>query len=227
MHHLRIHEAERTQPGGAAARVSDQLRLVNDGGFEARPRVRQLNCRGDDLRVLHWEVFLPGQHAAGDARGVDFIIHFQRQQTQGAQVGTGGVALEILDGVVGLAGVRRADMQHEAAPELPRAADIGLGREVPEEGGDLAHLPLLLILALPFGAQLRDLRMLEHFPHLVLRPDADRPLRAVAPADGLHLRSGEVFADHVLCQAVLPDDLLLIEQLCVFLLSAHICFLFG
>ena len=223
VHDVRVHQADRLQPGGAAARVRDELGLVDDGGLKAGLKIAELDGGRDDHRPLHRDGLLTGQHAAGDAVGVDPVIHLQRQQAQRSQIGPGRVPLQILDRVMGLAAVGGADVQHETAPQLPRALDIGLRRIGGEHGADLLDLLLQLagVSALLHGVG--DLRMRQHLLDLVLRPDANVPVSAVLRPDPLQTGLREIPVDLVLRHAVAPDDLLLIQE---FRILFRILFLF-
>ena len=105
-----------------------------------RVRVAQLDRGGYDFRTLDGEVFLACEHRAGDAGGVYFVVHLKCQQTQRAEIGARRPFLEILNGVVGLAAVRRADVQDELPVQASCPLYIGLGRVLRKQGGDFAAL---------------------------------------------------------------------------------------
>ena len=217
VHHLRIHQTDGAQPRRAAIPVRDQLRLVDDRGFEMSAKIAQLDRGGDDLRALHRDRFLPGQHAAGDARVVELVEHLQRQQAQRAEVGARRVGLQILDGVKSLAAVGGADVQDEHPLQPLCPLDQGFRREGGVELHDLADLPLPLCLFVPLFEQFLDLRMLDRPRRHVLGPALHRPPGSAAAADAHDLRLGKVHLDVLFCDIVFFDDLLPGEKLPRFL----------
>ena len=223
MHHIRVHQADGPQPGGAPARVRDQLGLVDHRGLEMAFAVAELYRGGDNLGVFHLDGFLSGQHAAGDAGGVDFVVHLQRQQAQRSQIGPGDVLLQVFDGVKGLAAVGRPDVQDKAALHLPGPLHIAFRRIGLEDLPDLRNLLLLVLCAALLLQGFRDFGMLDGFLHLLPRPHADVPVGAVSHPDGLKLRFRKVAVDLVLRHAVFLDDLPLREQS----VTAAVCSLFA
>ena len=223
MHHIRIHQADRSQPGGATARVRDQLRFVDHRGLEMGLAVAKFNRGGDDLGVLHRDGFLPGQHAAGDAGGVDFVVHLQCKQAQGSQISPGDVFLQVFDGIIGFSAVGRADVQDKAALHLPCPLHIAFRRIGLENLSDFRSLLLLVLrVSLLFQGSC-DFGMLDRFLHLFPRPDPDIPVGAVSHSDRLELRLREKPVNLVLRHAVFLDDLPLREQS----VTAAVCSLFA
>ena len=124
VHHLGIYQADRLQPGGAAARICYQLGFVNHGGFEVRAVITEFNGRGNDLRVFDRDGLFSGQHAAGNACCIDAVEHLQRQQAQRAEIGAGQVLLQVFNGIMRLAAVGGADVQDKRALQQPGTLNI-------------------------------------------------------------------------------------------------------
>ena len=151
-----VHHTQSLHPCGAAVRISDQLRFVNDRRPEMPCEITKLDRGTDDLSVILQNRFLACYHAARDSRGVDFVRHFQRKQTQRPEIGSGRILFQIFHCVVCFPAVGRPYMQDKVAAQFLRLCNIIAWRIAFQYPADLL-----------FSALLRRFRF--PLPHIFIR----------------------------------------------------------
>ena len=114
-----IHQEDRFGPVPAPEGIGYHLCFVDHGHIVAPGEVAELDSRSGDLRAAGTDEFLAGQKLAEDSLGIEGIVHFQREQPQRTQIDTGAGSLQSLQGIIGLSGVGRTDVQDEPAVHPP------------------------------------------------------------------------------------------------------------
>ena len=158
--HLRGEDAEDgPRPGVAALRVAYHLALVYDGDVPAAVH-RQLLRRGGEMRVAPADVLLLARaQRTVDAAVQQRLLRLEREQAQRGEVHAAFGAYEPPEAGVGLAGVRPAQVQNEAAAHGARVGILVLGIERNEQreacAYGLRHIPDRPDRAQPLGGKLR------------------------------------------------------------------------
>ena len=212
VHDLGIHQTDCLQPGGAAARIGNQLGFINDGSFKMRAVIAQLNRGRNDLRVINWDGFFSRQHAAGNAGSVDAVEQLQCQETERTQIGPRQISLQVLYGVMCFAAVGRPDMQDKRSLQLPCALNIRVRGVFLKQRADFGNLTLFTPGSFPFLQYLGEFRALQRLFHLFRRPDADSPVASASASDPLHLRPREISQNLVFREPVFPNNLILCQR---------------
>ena len=113
MHSLRADSHDGGCPGAAAGSVRDHLRLVDDCHIIIVLEAEHLYGGRLMPGALDQILFLSGHQGAGAFSPVQSLILLVGKEAQGGQIDSGFRPHELFDGIVGLAGIGRSDMEHK------------------------------------------------------------------------------------------------------------------
>ncbi len=126
MDFLRLHAQDGPGPGVPSVGIGNHLGFIDDGNVIFLVQVQHLHRGGDDAAVLLIDALFPGEHAAGNLGFLHLLVDFQGQQAQGSQVDPFLGQFQPLQGLVGLAAVGGADVEHESAAHLQGLGELRL-----------------------------------------------------------------------------------------------------